>query len=116
MTLSRDYADKLKAIRKAEGMTQKQFSIITGLSLGTVKNYETKQHDAKALTVEKVLEVEQFQKYTVWLMTDKTVPAAGQIAPALTHCGTDGEEAQKQTRKTGEDSDVRSSHYDQKTG
>ncbi|PAV01840.1 transcriptional regulator [Arsenophonus sp. ENCA] len=114
--MSRNYADKLKAIRKAEGLTQKQFAEITGLSLGTIRNYETKQHDAKALAAEKILEVKTFHKYTMWLMTDTTVPSAGQIAPALAHSGTDGEEAQKQTRKTVVDSDVRSSHYDQKTG
>lgn len=28
-----------------------------------------------------------FEKYTLWLMTDKTAPQAGQIAPALAHIG-----------------------------
>ncbi|CNB90915.1 C protein [Yersinia ruckeri] len=85
--MSRDYSEKLKSIRKAEGLTQQQFAVITELSVGTIKNYETGQHEAKALTAEKVLEVEQFQKYTLWLMTDKTAPEAGQIAPAIAHSG-----------------------------
>ncbi|WP_250870405.1 helix-turn-helix transcriptional regulator [Hafnia paralvei] len=85
--MSRDYSEKLKAVRKAEGLTQQQFADITGLSLGTIKNYETNQHEAKALTVEKVLDIERLQKYTLWLMTDKTAPEAGQIAPAIAHIG-----------------------------
>ncbi|HHQ8379098.1 TPA: helix-turn-helix domain-containing protein, partial [Salmonella enterica subsp. diarizonae] len=31
----------MKKIRLAEGMTQKQLSELTGLSLGTIKNYES---------------------------------------------------------------------------
>lgn len=85
--MTKDYSFKLKEVRKAEGLTQQQFSDITGLSLGTIKNYETNQHEAKALTVEKVLDIEQLQKYTLWLMTDKTAPEAGQIAPAIAHIG-----------------------------
>ncbi|HGJ5865922.1 MAG TPA: helix-turn-helix domain-containing protein [Arsenophonus nasoniae] len=81
--MSRNYADKLKTIRKAEGMTQKEFAEITGLSLGTIRNYETKQHDAKALVVERILDVKKFQKYTMWLMIDTTAPSIGQISPIL---------------------------------
>ncbi|WP_250552416.1 DNA-binding transcriptional regulator, partial [Escherichia coli] len=39
--LSIDYAKKLRQIRKAEGLTQKQFADITGLSLATIRNYES---------------------------------------------------------------------------
>jgi hypothetical protein len=34
-------------------------------------------------TVENVINIQQFQKYTLWLMTGNTAPEAGQIAPAL---------------------------------
>ncbi len=36
--MSTDYAMKLREIRKAEGLTQKQFSDLSGISLGTIKN------------------------------------------------------------------------------
>jgi transcriptional regulator with XRE-family HTH domain len=83
MTLSIDYAEKLRAIRKAEKLTQKQFSELTGLSSGTVRNYETGVTQARAEVMERVLQVDLFEKYTLWLIHDKTVPAAGQIAPSL---------------------------------
>lgn len=37
--------EKLKAIRKAEGLTQAKFSEISGIALGTVKNYESGHKD-----------------------------------------------------------------------
>ncbi|WP_193162906.1 helix-turn-helix domain-containing protein [Enterobacter ludwigii] len=78
-----DYSQKLRAIRKTEKLTQKQFSELTGLSSGTVRNYETGVTQARAEVMEKVLQVDLFEKYTLWLIHGKTVPAAGQIAPAV---------------------------------
>ena len=87
--LSIDYAKKLRLIRKTEGLTQKQFADITGLSLATVRNYEA------------VLQVDRFEKYMFWLIKDKTLPVAGQIAPALSLDGsTQSEDDQVSTRNT----------------
>ncbi|EEQ6690763.1 helix-turn-helix transcriptional regulator [Escherichia coli] len=86
--LSIDYAEKLRQIRKAEGLTQKQFAEITGLSLATVRNYESGQKSARAKIVESVLQADRFEKYMFWLLKDKTLPAAGQIAPALSLDGS----------------------------
>lgn len=44
-TMSSDYAEKLRQIRKAEGLTQAAFAEELGLGLSTVKNYETGQRD-----------------------------------------------------------------------
>ncbi len=115
-TMSTDYSEKLLAIRKAEGLTQQRFASITGISLSTIKNYETGQRPARSEVMERVARTTMFSKYAMWLLLDEIAPSAGQIAPALAHSGTNGGEAQKQRRKTGENSDVRSSHYDQKTG
>ncbi|KAB7715729.1 helix-turn-helix domain-containing protein [Plesiomonas shigelloides] len=81
--MSRDYSKKLTALRKAEGLTQKQFSELTGVSLGTIKNYESGHNVGGVGTVEHVVNVERFRKYTLWLMTDTIAPDAGQIAPSL---------------------------------
>lgn len=116
ITLSRDYSQKLRIIRKSEGLTQQKFAEITGLAVGTIKRYETHQQTARAEVMEKVLQAPEFRKYTMWLMHDEIAPSAGQIAPALAHCGTDVGEAQKQRRKTGEDSDVKSSRYGRRIG
>lgn len=86
--LSIDYAEKLRQIRKAEGLTQRQFADITGLSLAAIRNYESGQKSARAKIVETVLQVDRFEKYMLWLLKDKTLPAAGQIAPALSLDGS----------------------------
>ncbi|MCR2507331.1 transcriptional regulator, partial [Salmonella enterica] len=43
----------------------------------------------------------QFQKYTLWLMTDKTAPEAGQIAPALAHSGPESTESNHSAKRIG---------------
>lgn len=84
MTMSSiDYSKKLRQIREAEGLTQKQFAELTGLAVSTVSSYEGVGQTARATIVEKVLQVDRFEKYMFWLIKDKTLPSAGQIAPAL---------------------------------
>ncbi|MDR0172954.1 helix-turn-helix domain-containing protein [Enterobacter sichuanensis] len=100
--MSTDYAMKLREIRKAEGLTQKQFSDLSGISLGTIKNYESGQHQAGIQTVERIINVMQFQKYTLWLMTGNTAPDAGQIEPALSLDGPESAATSRRSvRKTG---------------
>ncbi|EFQ5899196.1 helix-turn-helix transcriptional regulator [Salmonella enterica] len=84
-----DYSQKLRQIRKAEGLTQKQFAELTGLSITTVKSYEGSKQPARAKIVETVLQVDVFEKYMFWLMKDKTLPSAGQISPALSLDGSE---------------------------
>ena len=88
VNMSRDYAKKLKAIRNAEKLTQAQFSQVTGVSVGTIGNYESGYKPARIEVVEKVIRVERFEKYTMWILHDKTFPAAGQVAPALSLDGS----------------------------
>ncbi|NSL36326.1 helix-turn-helix transcriptional regulator, partial [Citrobacter werkmanii] len=54
--MSRNYAEKLRQIRKAEGLTQKDFSELTGVALGTIKKYETGHQPARAEVLESVIE------------------------------------------------------------
>ncbi|MGS3390752.1 helix-turn-helix domain-containing protein [Citrobacter cronae] len=99
--MSRNYAEKLRQIRKAEGLTQKKFSELTGVALGTIKKYETGHQPARAEVLESVIEVNMFEKYTLWLMTDKTAPVAGQIAPPLSPDGQDDKKSSHSTREVG---------------
>lgn len=66
--------------------------------------------------MEKVLQVELFEKYTMWLLHGKIAPLAGQIAPELSHIGSDGSEAAKRTGKMVVGPDVKSSRSVQKAG
>ncbi|MEI7063968.1 helix-turn-helix transcriptional regulator [Dickeya chrysanthemi] len=94
-------SQKLKAIRKAEGLTQAKFCEISGIALGTLKNYEGGHQEPGIQVVLQVTNTRQFEKYTLWLMTDKTAPEAGQIAPALAHIGPDETKSHQSNQNVG---------------
>jgi transcriptional regulator with XRE-family HTH domain len=100
-TSSRTHAQKLRQIRKAEGLTQSSFSEMIGIALSTVKNYESGQREAGLAIIDVILKHPRFEKYTLWLMTDKTAPVAGQIAPSLSPDGHDNTTSSRSPRKTG---------------
>lgn len=87
-----NYASKLVDIRKAEGIGQREFSTLTGLSLYTIRSYESGRKVACVYVLEQVLQVACLKKYTLWLLSDKPNPLAGQIAPALSLSGLVGSE------------------------
>lgn len=89
ITLSIDFAQKLRAMRRAEKITQQKFSEITGIALGSIKQYETGHQPARADIAFRVLQCDMFEKYTMWLLHDKTFPQAGQISPALSLDGSE---------------------------
>lgn len=94
-------SQKLRAIRKSEGLTQVKFCEISGIALGTLKNYEGGHQEPGIQVVLQVTNSKLFEKYTLWLMTDKTAPAAGQIAPALAHIGPDSTQSDLSDKQTG---------------
>lgn len=85
--LSSSHAEKLKQIRKAEGLTQAAFAQEVGLALSTVRNYESGQREVGLSIIDKVINNVRFEKYMMWLMSDKTSEAAGQISPVLSPDG-----------------------------
>lgn len=94
-------AQKLRAIRKTEGLTQAKFCEISGIALGTLKNYEGGHQEPGIQVIMQVTNSKQFEKYTLWLMTDKTAPEAGQISPVVAHSGPDETTLSPSGRKTG---------------
>lgn len=94
-------AQKLRAIRKAEGLTQSKFCEISGIALGTLKNYEGGHQEPGIQVIMQVTNTSQLEKYTLWLMTDKTAPEAGQISPVVAHSGQDETTSSHSGRKTG---------------
>ncbi|AXG45019.1 MULTISPECIES: helix-turn-helix domain-containing protein [Photorhabdus] len=96
-----DMSQKIRAIRKAEGLTQMKFSELTGIALSTLKNYEG-EHTAPGLsTVLQITNHPKFEKYTLWLMTGKIAPESGQISPTLSPDGVDIKTSHHSDRKTG---------------
>ncbi|QRG80205.1 DNA-binding transcriptional regulator [Citrobacter sp. R56] len=101
MTSSRSHAKKLRDMRIAEGITQADFAKMMEIGLGTVRNYESGQREAGMGIIDKVVNHPRFTKYTLWLMTDKTAPAAGQIAPSLSPDGQGDKKSSPSTQKVG---------------
>ncbi|MEZ0507314.1 helix-turn-helix domain-containing protein [Pseudomonas sp. Env-44] len=74
--------EKLKLIRMREQLTQTEMCEATGIRLETWKGYEYgRRKTAASSELLKVTQHPQFTKYTLWLMTDQTIPEAGQISP-----------------------------------
>lgn len=94
-------SDKIKAIRKAEGLTQQKFCEISGIALSTLKNYEGGHREPGLQVMLQITNTPKFLKYTLWLMTDKMAPESGQIAPACAHSGQDGKESDHSERNIG---------------
>lgn len=94
-------SEKVKALREAEGLSQAKFCQIIDLSLSTLKKYETGNFEPSGTALLKITTNPQFQKYTLWLMTDKTAPQAGQIAPAIAHIGQDATKSYQSEKQTG---------------
>ncbi|EEJ8448067.1 helix-turn-helix transcriptional regulator [Salmonella enterica] len=101
MTLSNTIEQKLRAVRKAERLTQQALSDMTGISLGTIKNYERGFNSVGLQTVESILKIPSLQKYTLWLMTGQTAPASGQISPTLSPDGRENTSERLKGRKAG---------------
>ncbi|QLG95739.1 helix-turn-helix transcriptional regulator [Pseudomonas yamanorum] len=78
-----EFAEKLKAIRSREGVTQSEFCEMVGMSINSYKKYEASFYEMGYGALRKLLGHPRFMKYTLWLMTDQTAPECGQISPEL---------------------------------
>ncbi|WP_343286231.1 MULTISPECIES: helix-turn-helix transcriptional regulator [Serratia] len=100
-SMSSSHAEKLRCIRKAEGLTQAAFAKEVGLALSSVRNYETGHREVGLSIIDKVINHPRFEKYMMWLMSDKTSEAAGQVSPALSPDGSNNTSDRQQTKKVG---------------
>ncbi|CQJ09635.1 TPA: helix-turn-helix transcriptional regulator [Yersinia enterocolitica] len=99
--MSSDLGEKVKAIRKAEGLSQVQFCEATGISISTVKKYETGLLEPGGGTLMKITTHSQFKKYTMWLMTGDAAPEIGQVSPDLSPDGPESTSANQKGLKVG---------------
>lgn len=75
-------AEKLKAIRIKEGLTQSELCDATGVSLSSYKKYELAlRTEVSSLALLKITNHVRFKKYTLWLMTGDVAPECGQVSP-----------------------------------
>ncbi len=85
----------------SEGLTQAEFADVTGVNIGTIKNYESGNREVGLSVVDRVIKSRDFEKYTMWLMTGKTSELAGQISPSLSPDGQERTSPSQTSRKTG---------------
>lgn len=78
-----EFKDKLKAIIKEERLSQREFSEITDISTSSLEKYLSGRQEPKTSTTIKIVSNVMFEKYTLWLMTGKVNPEAGQVCPAF---------------------------------
>ncbi|QSB20637.1 helix-turn-helix domain-containing protein [Pseudomonas sp. 15A4] len=76
-----DLAEKLKAIRANEQVSQSEICQLLGMSLSTYKKYEGALFEMGYGALTKLTQHPRFKKYTLWLMTDDVGPECGQISP-----------------------------------
>lgn len=77
-----DLSAKLKAVRRAEGLTQMDFCSLLGISISTYKKQEMSlRAEVSAAVLLKITHHPQFEKFALWLVTDKICNECGQISP-----------------------------------
>jgi transcriptional regulator with XRE-family HTH domain len=79
--MSISFADKIKLIRSTLNLSQDKFAKLTGISLSSIKRYEGDGYDISYSALQKLVNSDECQKYALWLISDKTAPESGQIAP-----------------------------------
>ncbi|CQJ57558.1 phage repressor protein C [Yersinia intermedia] len=99
--MSIDIAEKLKLMRESERLNRKQFSELTEVPYSSLSSYETRSKGMSAEAIMKILNHPRFMKYTMWFMTDRVAPEAGQIAPALSLNGPDATISTRSETKIG---------------
>lgn len=75
---------KIKAARIAERLTQEEMAQCVDIPIVSLRSYELEKRSVNEKNLMKITKHERFEKYAFWLMTDKTLPESGQIAPDFT--------------------------------
>lgn len=92
---------KIRQVREAEGIGRTELSKMLDIPYETIKSYEMKGVQMTERNLTLFMSHPRFQKYTLWLMTGQTAPAAGQIAPPLSPDGQDETKSRQQGRNVG---------------
>lgn len=100
--MSMSISEKLKIMRESERLTSlPDTAKMLGLNRDALWRYEAGKTIPNAEVLVEILSHQRFQKYTLWFMTGKIAPDAGQIAPALAHYGLEKTESPASEKKTG---------------
>lgn len=93
--------EKIRLIREAEGITRAQLAEMLDVPYGTLNNYEMKGIQMTEKFMVNFTNHPRFEKYALWLMTDKTAPSVGQVSPSLSPDGQDRTTLRQSRPKAG---------------
>ena len=79
--MSNTIGEKFKLIRGTTGLNQTKFAEMVGISVSSYKKYESGHSEVGTPALLKIATNPNLKKYTLWLVTGDTNPAAGQYAP-----------------------------------
>lgn len=93
-------SEKIKALREAEGLSQSKFCEIIELPLSTLKKYEGGNFEPGGTALLKITMHPTFQKYALWLMTDKPRRTQDK-SHRLAHIGPESTESNHSAKRIG---------------
>lgn len=79
--MSISFANKFKLIRTAIGKSQQAFADLIDIPLSQYEQFEAGTAQVSSLQLKDICSHQDCARYALWLMTDKTSPISGQIAP-----------------------------------
>ncbi|HBR1366631.1 TPA: transcriptional regulator [Klebsiella pneumoniae] len=97
---NRNYGIKIKEIKEAEQLTDRDLAELLGIDLGDLQDCE----DGRLISltiISRLTHSDKCMKYALWIMTDNILPATGQISPAIARYGPGRTKSQHSGQKTG---------------
>lgn len=74
--------ERLKRMRKIEGLTQDDFADLVNIPVGTCRNFE-QNGTASFAQLLKIFEQPRFARYLMWFFQGTSYPTIGQISPEI---------------------------------
>lgn len=79
--MSIELYEKIREIRETEGLGRTAFEKKTGISRRTIETLENQGKEPRGNVLKTICKT--WPEYTLWLMTDTTNAAAGQVSPDM---------------------------------
>ena len=73
--------EKIKLIREVEGLKRAEFCQLIDMTVDSLKGYEARNRNIGYDNLIKITQHPRFEKYSLWIVSDKTAIESGQIAP-----------------------------------
>ncbi|MBL1378220.1 helix-turn-helix domain-containing protein [Zobellella iuensis] len=72
---------KIRQIREAMGLSRPKFAELLQVPPTTLKNYELGYREVGGAFLVALAQHPELHKFTLWLLSDKTLESAGQVSP-----------------------------------